>query len=484
MSGDPGPEEGGPEEGGPEEGGPEEGGPEEGGPEEGGPKEGGPEGATEQELPGAAEAGAAEEAGAEAPARRPRLTRRKLLGLFALGGALGLGLRRLVRIDPPVPVAEVTLSDPARALVDAALAGLARERVIDSHVHLIGLGVGGTGCFVHPDATSLTSPVRWVKTRFYKGAAGIYDDERADPLFVERLVDLARHAYGRFLLLAFDKHYTADGRPDLDRTEFHTPNDYLLRVTAEHPDLFLPCASVHPYRPDALDELSRVKERGAIAIKWLPNAMGMDPLDPRCDAYYERMRELSLVLISHGGEEQAVHAEEAQELGNPLRLRRALDAGVRVVVAHCASLGSARDLDAAPDAAGERPKESCYELWRRLITDPRYRGRVYGDVSAMTQFNRCGRPLRETLRDERLRGALLNGSDYPLPAIDPLVRTGLLVDEGYLPAEERDPINEVYARDPLLFDLVLKRRLRVVEDGVEHRLPPQVFETAAALGVV
>ena len=39
-------------------------------------------------------------------------------------------------------------------------------------------------------------------------------------------------------------------------------------------------------------------------------------------------------------------AGNPRRIGNPLRLRRALDAGVRVVVAHCASMGQDRDLDA------------------------------------------------------------------------------------------------------------------------------------------
>ena len=53
----------------------------------------------------------------------------------------------------------------------------------------------------------------------------------------------------------------------------------------------------------------------------------------------------NLPLISHAGLERAVLGREAHDFGNPLRLRRALDAGVRVVVAHCASLGEDRDLD-------------------------------------------------------------------------------------------------------------------------------------------
>ena len=274
-----------------------------------------------------------------------------------------------------------------------------------------------------------------------------------------------------------DQHRGADGQPDLARTEFYTPNDYVLDLAAGRPDLFVAACSVHPYRPDALDELSRCRERGAVAVKWLPNAMGMDPLDARCDPFFERMRALGLTLVTHAGEEQAVHAEEAQELGNPLRLRRALDHGLKVVVAHCASLGTSRDLDAGGEAS-EQPRVSSYALFRRLAADERYRGRLFGGLSAMTQFNRCEGPLADTIAAPELHPQLVNGSDYPLPAIDPLIQTRKLVGLGYLTEAERAGCNELFAANPLLFDFVVKRCLKVERDGVAHRLPPSVFETA------
>ena len=61
--------------------------------------------------------------------------------------------------------------------------------------------------------------------------------------------------------------------------------------------------------------------------------------------FEQHLVEHGIALLTHAGEEQAVEAEEDQELGNPLRLRRALDAGVQVIVAHCASLGTGLDLD-------------------------------------------------------------------------------------------------------------------------------------------
>ena len=63
------------------------------------------------------------------------------------------------------------------------------------------------------------------------------------------------------------------------------------------------------------------------------------------EPFYRKMKEHDIILLSHGGKEQAVEAEEDQELGNPLRLRKPLDMGVRVIIAHAASLGSCKDLD-------------------------------------------------------------------------------------------------------------------------------------------
>jgi len=103
----------------------------------------------------------------------------------------------------------------------------------------------------------------------------------------------------------------------------------------------------------------------------------------------------------------------------------------------------------------------------------------------MTQFTRSGGPLRETLRDAELHGRLLNGSDYPLPGIDPLIRTGLLVEQGYLSAEERVGLNALFDYSPLAFDFAVKRCLRAptpagAHDPAGRQLPASVFETLRA----
>ena len=406
----------------------------------------------------------------------PGCTRRGFLSWA--GGAAATGLAGCISRPPRLD--ELRLSPEAEALLARAWEGLDPAQVVDVHAHLVGLGTGGTGCYVHQESHSLLSPIRLIKTRIYKNAAGVWDDERADELFLERLLDLARHQRpgARAVLLPFDQYHDEAGRPVPEMTEFHTPNDYVLDVCRRWPEHFVPACSVHPWRADALDELTRCREAGAVAVKWLPNAMGIDPGSARCDAYYDHMARLGLTLLTHTGEEQAVEAEELQVLGNPLRLRRALDHEVKVIAAHCASLGQGEDLDAAPDGSGARPHVGNFELFLRLLGEERWRELLWGDISATTQFNRCEGVLAELLRRGDLHPRLANGSDYPLPAIDPLIRTGQLVDLELLDPEERPLINELFDWNPLAFDFVLKRRLRLVEGEKVHRFADAAFHTA------
>jgi predicted TIM-barrel fold metal-dependent hydrolase len=374
---------------------------------------------------------------------------------------------------------ESDLSPAARALLARAYDGVDASKLVDYHVHVFGLGEGGSGCYVNPRMRSWAHPVDRLKFLAYRSAARIEDEERAESGYLARIVDLARGHRGRFVLLAFDEHRGADGVVVPEKTEFFVPNDHAIACAAQHPDLFVPAASVHPLRPGALDELSRCAARGARIVKWLPNAMGIDPSDPRHGPFYDRARELGLAILSHGGEEQAVRADEDQRLGNPLLLRAALDRGVKVIVAHCAGLGDDEDLDAPG-----RPRVASWKLLLRMMEDPRWEGLLFADVSAMTQVNRTPEPLRTFVARTDLHPRMVNGSDYPLPAVNVLVQTRKLARTGMITHDERAALNEVYDFNPLVFDFALKRTLRVRDrSGREVGFAPSVFEEHPALPV-
>jgi predicted TIM-barrel fold metal-dependent hydrolase len=370
------------------------------------------------------------------------------------------------------------ISRRASDLIKRAFDDVDPQRLVDHHVHIAGLGTNGSRAFVNAKMRTWKHPFHRLKFKVYMSSAGVDDEHHADNQLVQRLADLVNGIpnHGKHRLLAFDKNYRPDGSVNLEKTEFYVPNEYVFKLAQQHSDLFVPNISVNPYRPDALAELEKWARLGARVVKWLPNAMGINPSDPRCDPFYAKMKELGLILLSHGGEEKAVEAEEDQKLGNPLLLRRALDHGVKVIVAHCAGLGTNEDLDSP-----NRPQVDNFDLFLRLMDDKRYEGLVFGEISAMTQFNRAGKPLTTILAREDLHERLVNGSDYPLPAVNILIRTRPLVKGGYLTDAEADPLREIYQYNPLLFDFVLKRTLKL--PGTDRRLPAGVFMTNAALGV-
>ena len=370
------------------------------------------------------------------------------------------------------------LSTAAADLIKRAFENLDPNSLIDHHVHIAGIGTGDSNAFVNHKMRTWSHPFHRLKYQVYMSAAGVGSETDADAEFITRLTALVTNmpVHGKFRILAFDKNYARDGNPNIAKTEFYVPNEYVFRIAADHPELFIPNISVHPYRPDATTELERWARRGARVVKWLPNAMGINPSDPLCDPFYQKMKELNLVLLSHGGEEKAVEAEEDQKLGNPLLLRRALEHGVKVIVAHCAGLGENEDLEVA-----NKPKRPNFDLFMRLMNEKKYEGLLFGEISAMTQFNRSGTPLKTILEREDLHERLVNGSDYPLPAVNVLIRTSTLVKRCYITKTERVLLNEIYEYNPLLFDLILKRTLK--RPGTEKKLPQKIFTKNPELGV-
>ncbi|MBK7294193.1 MAG: amidohydrolase family protein [Holophagaceae bacterium] len=392
----------------------------------------------------------------------PSTASRLLLALaFGLGSVIWAGAQP--KAGPP--------SSAAQALIDRAFADLDPARpVIDMHAHAIGLGQGGDGTFVNPEKLSPRHPFKRLGTSIYLKATGVKDLEHFDRDYLEVLAARAR-AFPRPVrlhLLAMDRAHRPDGTPDAARTEFHVPNAYVFAAAARHPDLFVPVMSIHPARKDAIQELEACAAKGGRLLKWLPNAQAIDPADPRFDPFYRRMKELGVVLLTHAGEERAVAVKDAQALGNPLKLRRPLDLGVTVIVAHCASLGKNADLDHPGQVARN------FDLFLRLLEDPKYRGRLYGDLSAITQINRLPAPLQTLLARPDLDGRLLNGSDYPLPGVDLIIWTRRLVELKLISAGERKALNEIWQRNPLLFDFVLKRTLKDPKTG--RRWPADLFQ--------
>jgi mannonate dehydratase len=347
-------------------------------------------------------------------------------------------------------------------LLQAAFEGLDPADVWDCHAHLAGTGDSGEGTWMSPRMQSLLHPIEYARRLVMLNAACV-DSRAGDRTYVERLHALtaALPPGAKAVLLAFDYHHDAEGRVVLEHSPFRVSNAYAAAVARRHPDRFEWIASIHPHREDAADAMAAAVREGARAVKWLPNAMGIDPASPRCDRFYDALVRAGLPLLSHAGDEAAVHGRREQELGNPLRLRRPLERGVRVIVAHCAALGSGVDLDRGP--AG--PRRPNFELFARLMDEPRYAELLRGDLSAVTQVNRVHGGLARMLTREDWHPRLLFGTDYPLPGVMPLSSTAQLVRARLLAPAEAPVLDEIRGHNPLLFDFVLKRRLRASGTG-------------------
>jgi predicted TIM-barrel fold metal-dependent hydrolase len=404
-----------------------------------------------------------------------RSRRRLLLGAgAAAAGTAGIALWRLWP--------EQGFANPCRAALPADLAeheviraawrGIDAERVWDCHTHLVGTGDSGSGVVVNERMWSPLAPLAFAQLLFYLNAGCVHNArDRVDEAYVERMQNLIDGMAPGFklVLFAFDAHVRTDGAIDWQRTSFYVPDRYAAKVARLEPRYFEWAASIHPYRSDALVRLDEAARDGARAVKWLPAAMGIDPASPRCDAFFEVLVRLDLPLVTHAGHEAAVAVGELQSLNNPLKLRRALEHGVRVVVAHCASLGADHDIDRGPNG----PMRPSFDLFARLMDEARYEGKLFGDLSAITQRNRVGPALRAVIERTDWHARLFNGSDYPLPGVMPLFSLDQLAAQNFVPRNVAEVLKRVREHNPLLFDFALKRHLA----SCGKRLSAVVFET-------
>lgn len=360
------------------------------------------------------------------------------------------------------------LSDGARDLVEQAFEDITPGRLKDYHVHIIGLNPERSGAWVNPALLNWWGLHNKIKGDVFLNSSGVSDLTKFDQQYMGRLTDLARRmpTAGTYQLLAFDYFYAPNGARSIEHSELYVPNDYVHGLTRKHPELFTAAVSVHPYRPDALQRIEFWAKRGVRFVKWLPNAQGINPDDPGLDDYYSALQRNQMILLTHVGEETAVSStSDNQALGNPLLFTRALDRGVKVIMAHAGSAGKNRDREGVV--------QSNFELFMGMMDEPDYRANLFGDISAITQFNRLPGPLLGLLERTDIHHRLVNGSDYPLPAINLLVSTRLLAHYGLITEDQRRYLNEIYQDNPLLFDFVSKRILRHPTRG--NGFPAAVF---------
>jgi len=157
-----------------------------------------------------------------------------------------------------------------------------------------------------------------------------------DRLYAERLLEQVRgSSLGAVVILAQDLVYGEDGRAVEGAGSFYVPNDYVLELARKHPE-FLPAVSIHPARPDALEELDRCLAAGAVIMKCLPNCQNINCNDRRFTRFWERMAEARLPLLAHTGGEHTLPVVR-RDFADPRILILPLECGVTAIAAHCAT---------------------------------------------------------------------------------------------------------------------------------------------------
>ncbi len=320
--------------------------------------------------------------------------------------------------------------------------------IIDMHVHLVGMN-RANGCFISP---RLSSGLMYHLLSWELGMTGV-GKEDWDLAYRDQVVAWADESeLDGVGILAFDAVYDELGHFDHDRTQYYVSNDYCFSV-CEYSEKLFPIASVNPWRRDAMDELERVSEMGAVALKLIPNSHGVDPSDPRFGRFWQRAADLGLPLVSHTSFEHTIPALE-QAYGKPERLKLPLESGMTVIAAHCAGSGVAH------------PFQEDFGTWRAMLDDY---PNLWGDISAMASVSRFPY-IHRVLADEEARRRVCLGSDFPVP-VSPMVFSPQL---GWQKARELGQIT-----NPFQQNLEVFRALGVEEDVMRRaaellRLPESV----------
>ncbi|MDQ3623983.1 MAG: amidohydrolase family protein [Verrucomicrobiota bacterium] len=288
---------------------------------------------------------------------------------------------------------------------------------IDLHVHIVGNGSAGTGCWLRRAAWQWPLHALMVRHIGLPVSALAGDLDR---LFADRLLELVRtSSLDAAVILAQEQVYDERGWPMEKVGAAYVPNEYVLRLAREHPE-FLPAVAIHPARPDALEELERCLAEGAVMLKLLPNCQNVDCADPRYTRFWERMAEAGMPFLAHTGGEHTLPIVRP-EFSDPRTLRRPLECGVTVIAAHAATKSGLTDP----------------EYFEVLVEMFGAYPRLYADNSA---FNI---PIRSRViprcLHEPVVSRLVHGSDFPVPILGHWAWLRGFIDLATLRRCQRDP---------------------------------------------
>ena len=264
---------------------------------------------------------------------------------------------------------------------------------IDCHVHIVGNGSSGSGCWIRSKA--LQWPLQALMVRHIGLPVSALKGD-LDRIYVDKLLEWVRgSSLDAIVILAQEQVYGDDGKLLDHYGTAYVPNEYVLKLARAHPE-FLPAVSIHPARPDAMEELERCIAGGAVMMKCLPNCQNIDCANPKFTNFWERMAQAGIPLLAHTGGEHTLQVVRP-EYADPRTLKLPLECGVTVIAAHSASKSGLIDPE-------------YFHHFAQMTADyPNF----YGDNSAFNIPIRS-RVVRHCVKSP-VAAKMLHGSDYPVP---------------------------------------------------------------------
>ncbi len=358
---------------------------------------------------------------------------------------------------------KLLMGNAEKELIDKAFSGVDFARVRDTHVHLIGVGHNDSGIELRPGYESIFNLKSYLRYNLFLKASGLSDSPHLDQDYIDRLVKLIRDGGLKYKhhILAFDRHYNENGKVVESHTEMYIPNEYSYKMAQKYPDIFEPVISVHPYRKDAVKEINRWGEKGVKYIKWLPNAMGINPSHDLTTNFYKAVKRWDMTILSHVGIEKSVESGEVyQSYGNPLLLKKPLDMGVKIIAAHCASKGEFKDLE------NNGELQPGHKLLFRLLNRDKYDNVLRVDMSATVTGDRLDGAILDMLAAPlEIQKRFVYGSDYPVPGVNIFIPLKKVYRAGLINKSDIVPLRNIYRVNPMLFNFVLFRTVKDPKTG-------------------
>lgn len=281
---------------------------------------------------------------------------------------------------------------------------------VDLHVHVAAKDV--PGCKVSPATMALPAFTYMVAANGISPVDLVRD---FDATICDHILNVVRtsRTVDKCVLLALDALYR-DGIPDMDASHVVVSNEYVRELVRANRDQTLFGASLNPNighdrGRDRVMELVDGDPPAAL-FKLLPNVQLVQPELPDHDWFYELLAENEVPLLCHSGPEYAIPVPRPkrrnQRLGDPRTLQRALDIGVKVIVAHAGTRFFPWDdvdyLDELAELMAEADRNGAWQL--------------YADISALCVDTRWD------ILDEVVAAIpghrMVLGSDYPVPVSD------------------------------------------------------------------